>query len=863
MPEEGRLDSIGQRSATAWELGSDGMREAGFLLPPSLHSGLKEQAGAVRSNECAGEKFLDDLREALRFDDFFVAFVNSLERWEQGSDPPHQTRTPTDLRAGDELSGFEILNRIGEGGMGCVYRARQRSLNRMVAIKVLNSQQSERPQDLERFREEARAVAKLRHPNVVQILEARSESDEGPHYIVLEYVDGPSLEELIEERERLPEPEALKIVLDIARALECAERHGYIHRDVKPANILIASDRTAKLSDLGLARRLEEETRKTTAGMILGTPHYMAPEQALDELSIDIRADLYSLGVTLFHMVTGVLPFMGRTAISVISQHANLQLPDPNGFVEGLTITPGVSSLVHWLANRDLSDRYPSPVEAIRSIESVLADGPAIAPSQIPTELEGASAPGLPTPPKTNYFSRKGPLLEGFRAPISPPPTVEESEGHEETPTQIAKAPEAPPSEEDAPQVEVVVGHASLREEWANLARTHLISATGSPPEQPDPKPSKAEAGQLLLSDDTQRAYRIKRRLGEGTQGVVYEVEVMGRRDFPGFERPVERAVMKRAIQHEAIEQERLIYSQIDFRMVKLLDHGATASGRPYIVLERLRGTPFERYRIDGQTRVRTDPGTAIDIYVNLLDRLKGLHFRRKLPLVLCDIKPPNIMIRMPTLNGSVPEDEYIERLIAGRYEPVFVDLGCAQHRDVLREAKGRLRGLIGSPIFLPPESIPRFDEEDYVPGIYGPATDVYGLTLTFYEWISGSRPYHHLEHEWRSSPDPLLALFEMKRARQDPIDEDRLRSLLGDPAQAVIEVLRAGSDPDPETRFTTNKLLALCKRLFRLDHTPRDKKEAYAFDSPETLIPFRQTLIPPLDPQENRYRAATRVEPD
>lgn len=828
-----RADHVGRRAAIAWELGSEGLREAGFLLPPAVYVELSERARQVRQGESQGSEFLDQLRAAFRFDDFFLAFVRSLEAWEADETGPPGAAEDSEKNAlgpGDTLGGYEILGRVGEGAMGCVYRARQPSLDRLVAIKVLHAHHGHDPLNVERFREEAKAVAKLRHPNVVQIMEARSESKSGPHYIVLEFVDGTSLEELLEGG-RQSEAEALRITLDVARALECAEKHGYVHRDVKPANILITKEGVAKLSDLGLARHTNQETRKTTAGLILGTPHYMAPEQALDEDAIDIRADLYSLGVSLFQMVTGALPFSGRSAIAVITQHANMEVPDPNGFVPDVEVSRDVGRLIRWMAARELDKRYPTMAEAIASLEVVLEGGEAVRPSSVP---DHGPTRTLSRMPRSTFYSREGLLAAG---------------------------PGGPGPKPDSPDPG---GERTLDEDWAKLARTQIISATAAAPDRPDPEPTETEAGQLFLSDDTQRAYRIKRRLGMGTQGVVYEVEVLGGREFPGFRRPIEHAVMKRATDADAIDQERLIYSQIDFRMVKLLDHGLSTSGRPYLVLERLRGTPFERYQGEAKTQVRTDPATAVELFVNLLERLKGLHFRRKLPLVLCDIKPANIMIRMPTKAGTLGEEEYLERLISGVYEPVFVDLGCAQHRDVLREAKGRLRGLIGSPIFLPPESIPRFGHgsDDFIPGLYGPATDVYALSLTFYQWISGCRPYQHIESEWRTAPDPLSALFKLKRAKRDPIDEQALRPILGGNAQVVIDVIRAGCDPDPAKRSSTNRLFEMCKQLFELTHQTRPKGP-YAFDSPYNRVSYRQGLFSPISAANNLYRRARRVEPE
>ena len=214
------------------------------------------------------------------------------------------------------ISGFEIVEEIKHGAMGNVYKAIQTSLGRLVALKVLPAWLARDATYVKRFLMEARAAAALNHPNIVSVIDVGVNG--GVYYMVMEYVEGENLKDEIARRGRLGEREALKYTLDIARALEAAHRAGIVHRDIKPANILIAEDGTAKLCDLGLAKKQGGDAQLAGAEEVVGSPQYMAPEQVENSASVDIRSDIYSLGVTLFQMLTGRLPYEGRNIYEIM-----------------------------------------------------------------------------------------------------------------------------------------------------------------------------------------------------------------------------------------------------------------------------------------------------------------------------------------------------------------------------------------------------------------------------------------------------------------------------------------------------------------------------------------------------------------
>ena len=272
-----------------------------------------------------------------------------------------------------QIPGFQILGKLGQGAMAVVFKAKQLSLDRAVAIKILPKRLSENKEFVDRFYKEGKAAARLNHPNIVQAYDV-GESN-GYHYFVMEYIDGDTIYDRIEDGRALEEPEALRIILQCARALRHAHTQGLIHRDVKPKNIMLTKQGDVKLADMGLAREVgDDATAAAEAGRAYGTPYYISPEQIRGEINIDCRADLYSLGATFFHMVTGRVPFDGSTPSSVMHKHLKQALVPPDHINHALS--SGVGEIIEVMMAKSPDDRYQTTDELIADLESVVNGGP-------------------------------------------------------------------------------------------------------------------------------------------------------------------------------------------------------------------------------------------------------------------------------------------------------------------------------------------------------------------------------------------------------------------------------------------------------------------------------------------------------
>jgi serine/threonine-protein kinase len=216
------------------------------------------------------------------------------------------------------LPGYEILEVLGQGGMGVVYKARQTALNRLVALKMILTGPHARPEQLSRFRAEAEAAAQLHHPNIVPIYEVGDYA--GGPYFSMEYIEGGSLAQKLASS-MLPARQAAQMVQSLAEAIQTAHQHGIVHRDLKPANVLLAADGTLRITDFGLAKRLESATGTTQSGAIMGTPSYIAPEQAEGKnRQVGPAVDVYALGAILYEALTGRPPFQGETTLDTLEQ---------------------------------------------------------------------------------------------------------------------------------------------------------------------------------------------------------------------------------------------------------------------------------------------------------------------------------------------------------------------------------------------------------------------------------------------------------------------------------------------------------------------------------------------------------------
>ena len=261
---------------------------------------------------------------------------------------------------------YEIIRKIGDGGMAFVYEAKDNLLNRTVALKVLRPEFANDDEFLDKFRREAESVASLSHPNIVNVYDVGY--DKNIHYIVMEYVDGRNLKEIIKEEGILDEYTALEITKQIANALSEAHKKGIIHRDIKPHNILIANEgRSVKVTDFGIAKAVSNSTM-TNIGNIIGSVHYFSPEQAKGKY-INKNADLYSLGIVLYEMLVGKVPFRGDSPISIALQHINDEIEFTQE--EEARIPLSVRMIIKKLTEKSSLDRYQDAQELIEDIEYI------------------------------------------------------------------------------------------------------------------------------------------------------------------------------------------------------------------------------------------------------------------------------------------------------------------------------------------------------------------------------------------------------------------------------------------------------------------------------------------------------------
>ena len=271
-------------------------------------------------------------------------------------------------RPAQQIPGFQILSRLGQGAMAVVFKAKQLSLDRIVAIKVLPKRLSESPEFVGRFYREGRAAARLNHPNIIQAFDVGEAG--GYHYFVMEYIDGKTIYDLIGGGKCIDEQEALRIVLQTSRALGHAHGQGLIHRDVKPKNIMLTQEDVVKLADMGLAREVGDyATANAEAGRAYGTPYYICPEQIRGEVNIDYRADIYALGATFYHMVTGRVPFDGSTPSAVMHKHLKEPLVPPDHINHALS--SGIGEIIEVMMAKEPDSRYPSMKEVIADLETV------------------------------------------------------------------------------------------------------------------------------------------------------------------------------------------------------------------------------------------------------------------------------------------------------------------------------------------------------------------------------------------------------------------------------------------------------------------------------------------------------------
>ena len=333
--------------------------------------------------------------------------------------------------SGYKVDRYLLLDLIGQGGMGRVYLARDTRLNRPVALKILSPERLSNPRAIARFEREARVGAQLQHENLVRIYDFGE--SKGRYYLVMEYIEGKTIATLISERGPMPPATAVRLVRQVALGLDHAHRKGLIHRDVNPYNILVTHDGTAKLADLGLAIALAEEDRVTRDGATVGTFDYVAPEQARNSRAADARSDIYSLGCTIYHMITGQVPFPSPSLPEKLLGHQTIEPTPLCRMVRG--VPEELSEIVQRMMKKLPDERYATPLQVALALEPY-EDDRSVAGSREGTPAILQPLEVAPTPLLSDLAHRHeaepaaaSVSVAAARAGLGPPPRVAANPG--------------------------------------------------------------------------------------------------------------------------------------------------------------------------------------------------------------------------------------------------------------------------------------------------------------------------------------------------------------------------------------------------------------------------------------------------
>ena len=320
------------------------------------------------------DEALSDLQQRLPDDSELLSRIAS-QTIAPGITPTHPfvSEKKGKVRIGEVLGDYELIGKIGAGGMGQVFKARHRRMKRIVALKMLPDSLAESKELIQRFQREVEAAAQLDHPNIVTAYDAGEDS--GVHFLVMQYIEGDDLSTLIQENGPFSPQEAVKLTIQVAKGLKYAHAKGVVHRDIKPANLLLDSAGTLKILDMGLARfenSLESENRTelTQAGAMMGTADYLPPEQALDSRRADNRSDIYSLGCTLYHMLTGSAVYKSDTLMQTIMAHRDLPIPQVTESVQGLPSE--FDELINTSLAKNPAERFQTMDEMIPQLEALI-----------------------------------------------------------------------------------------------------------------------------------------------------------------------------------------------------------------------------------------------------------------------------------------------------------------------------------------------------------------------------------------------------------------------------------------------------------------------------------------------------------
>ena len=361
-PEKESQKDPEDESTPGEDMPAPGNSTAGF---DTLLGKIVVESGLVTADEleqCSEEaKSIDNPEDPRTLSDFLLGhdYVtrHQLDRLQKEFDAK---------KSSQRIPGYRILKKLGSGAMATVFLAKQVSLDRLVAIKVLPKKFSSDANFINRFYKEGRSAAQLNHANIVQAYDVGHAGDH--HYFVMEYVEGETVYDRTKAEKRLQEPDAIDILIQASKALQHAHERGLIHRDIKPKNIMITGRNVVKLADLGLARAVDDvAAAKAEAGRAYGTPYYISPEQIRGEMDIGPGADIYGLGATCYHMVTGKVPFSGKNPSQVMHKHLKSELTPPDHLNPSLSA--GFSQIIEMMMAKNREDRYQSATDLLEDLE--------------------------------------------------------------------------------------------------------------------------------------------------------------------------------------------------------------------------------------------------------------------------------------------------------------------------------------------------------------------------------------------------------------------------------------------------------------------------------------------------------------
>ena len=322
------------------------------------------------------------------------------------------------------LGKYKIVKKIGKGGMGVVFLARHKVLNSYRALKVLPHSVKEENYDFyERFMREARIASDIRHPNIVGVMDAEADVEQDVSYIVMEFIDGGNLRRILKIQKKLPEIQVLLIARSIAAALKGIAEHNIIHRDIKPDNIMFTRHGEVKLADLGIAKNDNDDANITQSDAMIGTPAYLSPEQIENPKEVDIRSDIYSLGATLYEMLTGSPPYTGKNTYDIVHKMLSESIPDPR--LKNPAISSIAAQIVMKMLQKNPSKRYQSPQALINVLDRILphySDSEvqeiiksAVLGTSLPKGVNGSLTPGLGSLMSFLFFSFRQNIAHPFK----------------------------------------------------------------------------------------------------------------------------------------------------------------------------------------------------------------------------------------------------------------------------------------------------------------------------------------------------------------------------------------------------------------------------------------------------------------